>query len=235
MRKFLRRIRCHPWGWDGSRPSMRMIIQNIHPSIVIRLFRGRVPGAADPAGWARLPLTHNTFQLFLGDPEAFTGQPGDVIQSIQNLTQRKQLVPEKENKSSSKMASDKLIHGWIFISPSLTLLPFQSLCDSKCQRVQLDLMPPVSPCPPFLDHGPRKGKLFWPLWDICIYLQQPNGRNKLFYIITCVRIMYLNESECKEIEPQQGIGENNASVANSIALGSFNKYRDADSKLWSCI
>ena len=120
-----------------------------HPSIVILLLRGRVPGAADPAGWARLPLTHNTFQRLLGDPEAFTGQPGDVIQSIQNLTQRKQLVPDKENKSSSKMAFDELIDGCIFISPSLTLLPFQ-----------LDLMPPVSPAPPFWIMDPGRANCF---------------------------------------------------------------------------
>ena len=44
--------------------------------------------------------------------------------------------------------------------------------------------------------------------------------------------MSRNESECKESEPQQGVGENHASVANGIALGSLNKYRDAHYKLW---
>jgi len=34
---------------------------SIHPSILIRLFRGRVAGAADPAGWPRLPSRRQHF------------------------------------------------------------------------------------------------------------------------------------------------------------------------------
>uniref|UniRef100_A0A8C2WPX7 Phosphatidylserine synthase n=1 Tax=Cyclopterus lumpus TaxID=8103 RepID=A0A8C2WPX7_CYCLU len=52
---------------------------SIHPSIITRL-------SGVGSGWQQvqqadpgLPLTRSTFQLILGDPEAFQGQPGDII------------------------------------------------------------------------------------------------------------------------------------------------------------
>jgi len=40
--------------------------------------RGQQTQQADPG----FPLTRNMFQLILGDPEAFTGQPGDIIPPV---------------------------------------------------------------------------------------------------------------------------------------------------------